>query len=115
MSAGVSIAEEPGRGSRRGWWLRAAGLIALAEAVLVIADVLPAWAAIGIAIAVLASYASLRRRVAQPALRTGLRAAALSQAVVLVVPAVLVLLGWLLVAGLVVAGAVVALLILADR
>lgn len=115
MSTGASIAREPGRRSRRGWWLRAAGLIALAEAILVIVDVLPAWAAIGIALAVLASYVSLRRRVTQQALRTGLRAAALSQAAILVVPAVLVLLGWLLVAGLVVAGAVVVVLILADR
>lgn len=104
----------PSPRSARRRWLRAAVSIAVAEAVLVFVGVIPTGWAVAAAVLVVATYILARGR-APEQLRGALRAGALSQALVLFVPVILVIVGWIVVASLVVAAAVLVLVLLVDR
>lgn len=114
MESSVARAE-PGRALVRSPWARAALAIAVVEAVLVVIGVIPRWVAVVAAVVLLAAYAVRGRKAASPSLRQGMWALALSQALVLLVPLVLWLLGALVVIVLAALAAVVVVALLLDR
>ena len=94
---------------------RVAGVIAGVEAILVLTDVVPWWAAVLAAIAAVAIYAVWAREHVSPLVRSVAWVAAASQLVVVLVPVAIVLAGLLAIVG-VVALAVIALtVLLLDR
>jgi hypothetical protein len=87
----------------------------VAEAVLVLVHVIPLGLAIAVAAAVVALHLVARERITWPPARTALRSVALSQALILFVPLLLALAGWLILSVVALVGAVVLVLVLLDR
>jgi hypothetical protein len=89
-------------------WVQAAIAIAVVEAILIVAGVIPRWVSVVIAAAVIAAYFLKGRAVQNPTVRQGAWAAALSQTAVLFVP----IIGWILSAALIAILAVIAAILL---
>ena len=89
--------------------------IAAAEAVLVLAGIVPWWAAVVAASASVAVYVWFGRRHESPGVRATTWLAAVSQLIVVLVPVGLVLVGLLALVGVVVLAAVALTVLLLDR
>ena len=92
-----------------------AGVIAGVEAVLVLADLIPWWAAILAAIAAVAIYVGWAREHTNPIVRSVAWVAAASQLVVVLVPVAIVLAGLLAIIGIVLLAVVALTVLLLDR
>ena len=90
-------------------------VIALVEAVLLLAGLLPWWVAVATAVASVAAYVWVGRSHASPTVRTVTWVAAVSQLIVVLVPVGIVLAGVLVLAVLVAAAAVALAVLLLDR
>jgi uncharacterized membrane protein YphA (DoxX/SURF4 family) len=96
-------------------WARAAIVIAVAEAVLVVVGVIPRWTAVVVAALVLAAYFYRGRKVSNPSTRQGFWAVAVSQALVLFVPLALWILGAVVIVIVAAAAVILLVVLLADR
>jgi hypothetical protein len=92
-----------------------AGVIAGVEAILVLTDIVPWWAAVLAAVAAVALYVGWAREHSAPAIRSVAWVAAASQLVVVLVPVAIVLIGLLAIVGIVVLAAVALTVLLLDR
>ena len=92
-----------------------AGVIAGVEAVLVLADVVPWWAAVLAALAAVGIYVAWARDHSAPAVRSISWVAAASQLIVVLVPVAIVLVGLLAIVGIVVLAAIALTVLLLDR
>jgi uncharacterized membrane protein YphA (DoxX/SURF4 family) len=90
-------------------------VIAAVEAVLIVAGVVPRWAAVGVAIALLVTYFLYGRNVQHAPTRQGMWAVAVSQALVLLVPLALWIIGAAVVVLLAVVAVIVVFLLVRDR
>jgi hypothetical protein len=95
--------------------LRRRRFIGGVEALLVLADVIPWWAAILAAAAAVAIYVGWAREHSVPIIRSVAWVAAASQLVVVLVPVVIVLVGVLAIIGVVVLAVIALLVLLLDR
>lgn len=91
------------------------GVIAGIEAILVLADVIPWWAAILAAVAAVAIYVGWARDHPAPIVRSVAWVGAASQLVVVLVPVAIVLVGVLAIVGVVVLAALALAVLLLDR
>jgi hypothetical protein len=89
--------------------------IAVVEAVLVLASVVPWWLAVVAAVASVALYVGFGRDHSAPGVRSATWVAAVSQLIVVLVPVGIVLVGLLAVVGVVVLAAVALAVLLLDR
>lgn len=106
--------------SRSSRWLRdrrakVALLLAVAEGLLVVLDVIPAWLALVVAVAVLLSYFTWARQQRSATLREGFWILAVWQALVALVPLLVVVVGTLALIAVGVIGAVALVALFADR
>ena len=92
-----------------------AGVIAGVEAILVLTDVVPWWAAVLAAIAAVAIYVGWAREHISPLVRSVAWVAAASQLVVVLVPVAIVLAGLLAIIGVVVLAVIAITVLLLDR
>ncbi|MCY7303282.1 MAG: hypothetical protein LH654_09670 [Thermoleophilia bacterium] len=102
------------RGLRRRRFI-AAGVIAGVEAVLVLADLIPWWAAVLTAIAAVAIYVGWAREHTNPIVRSVAWVLGASQLVVVLVPVAIVLVGLLALVGVVVLALLALTVLLLDR
>jgi hypothetical protein len=107
-------------GSRSSRWLherrlRVAAILAVAEGLLVAFDVIPAWLAILLAIAVLAVYFGWAREQRSPTLRESSWIVAVWQAIVLLVPVLVIVVGSLALIAVAVIAVVALVALFADR
>jgi hypothetical protein len=103
------------RGLTRSVWVKAALVIAAAEAVLVLVGLMPRWTVVVIAALVLAGYFLRGRGVGSPTVRQGIWAVAMSQALVLFVPIILWVVSALVVLVLAAVAVIVLLVLFFDR
>lgn len=89
--------------------------IAAAEAVLVLASVVPWWLAVAAAVASVALYLSIGREHNAPGVRSATWVAAVSQLIVVLVPVGIVLVGLLALVGVVLLAVVALIVLLLDR
>ena len=106
--------------TRPGRWLRAHRLwialwIAALEGVLVVVDVVPGWAALVVAVAVIALYLLVGRAVRSDAVRQGSWIAAASQVFVALVPVLVAVAAALALVAVAVIAVVAVVALLADR
>jgi hypothetical protein len=92
-----------------------AGVIAALEAILVLADVVPWWAAVLAGFAAVAVYMGWAREHSSPLVRSVAWVAAASQLVVVLVPVAIVLIGLLALVGLILLAAIALTVLLLDR
>lgn len=92
-----------------------AGVIAGVEAILVLADIVPWWAAVLAAVATVAIYVVWAREHSSALVRSVAWVAAASQLVVVLVPVAIVLVGLLAIVGIVVLAAIALAVLLLDR
>lgn len=91
------------------------GVVAGAETILVLADVVPWWAAILAAVAAVAIYVAWAREHPAPIVRSVAWVAAASQLVVVLVPVAIVLVGVLAIVSVVVLAAIALTVLILDR
>jgi hypothetical protein len=103
------------RGLTRSVWVKAALVIAAAEAVLVLVGVMPRWTVVVIAALVLVGYFLRGRGVSSPTVRQGIWAVAMSQALVLFVPIILWVVSALVVLVLAAVAVILLLVLFFDR
>ncbi|MEI7759798.1 MAG: hypothetical protein WCJ67_03410 [Thermoleophilia bacterium] len=92
-----------------------AGSVAVVEAALVLADLVPWWAAVIAAVASVVLYVQVGREHSMPIIRSVSWIAAASQFVVVLVPVAVVLLGLLALVGVVVLAVLALTVLLLDR
>jgi hypothetical protein len=116
-SLAVEGPDRPGkpRSLLKSTWVRAALLIAVVEAVLIVTGVVPRWVAVVVALAALAGYFVYGRNVGNASGRQAAWAVAVSQGLVLFVPLALWVLSAVAVVLLAVVAAVVLVVLLRDR
>jgi hypothetical protein len=107
-------------GNRSSRWLherrlRVAAILAVLEGLLVVFDVVPAWLAILVAIAVLAVYFFWAREQRSATLREGFWIVAVWQAIVLLVPVLVIVVGTLALVAVAVIAVVALVALFADR
>jgi hypothetical protein len=108
------------RSSAGGRWLRAQRLrialaVAVVEGLLVVLDVLDWWLALVIAAAAIAFYVLVGRDVRSYTVRQASWIAAASQALVVLVPVLVVVISWLAIVALVILAVIALVLLFADR
>jgi hypothetical protein len=108
------------RSSAGGRWLRAHRLrialgIAVVEGLLVVLDVVDWWVALVIAAAAIVFYLAVGRDVRSYSVRQASWIAAASQALVVLVPVLVVVVSWLAIVALAILAVVALLLLFADR
>lgn len=92
-----------------------AGAIALVEAILVLADIIPWWVAVLAAVIAFAIYLGWAREHSAPVTRSVAWVVTASQLVVVLVPVAIVLIGLLAIIGIVVLAAIALTMLLLDR
>jgi hypothetical protein len=108
------------RSTPGGRWLRARRLrialgIALVEGLLVVLDVLDWWIAILISVAAIGFYLFVGRGLRSYTIRQASWIAAAAQALVVLVPVLVVVISWLAIVALVILAVVALILLLSDR
>ena len=96
-------------------WFKIALLLAVAEGLLVAVDVIPAWAAIILAVLALVIYFGWARERSSAALRDGAWVVAVWQAIVLLVPILVVIVGTLALVAVGVIAVLALVALFADR
>lgn len=117
MTSYPVVEHRPNRASRwiRERRLRLALAVGIAEAILIVVDVIPWFVAVGFAVLVFALYVLVRRRVQNTTVRSIAWMAALSQTVPVVVPLLVALVTTLAIIALVVFALIILGLLFLDR